>query len=123
MTVDARFETFRLSPDGAEVVYSGVTEGQGRVEIRQPVADLDVMLMLIAQVLGRALAPHLKAADSHQTQSASVEPAEGGGVVLSLVSHDITRSFQLPAYLAGQAAEQLTAALRRSRLRLASDAT
>lgn len=44
-------------------------------------------------------------------------------MILSLVSHDVTRSFQLPAHLAGRTAEQLTAALRRSRLRLASDAT
>ena len=94
MTVDARFETFRLSPDGAEVVYSGVTEGQGRVEIRQPVADLDVMLMLIAHVLERTLAPHLKAADSHQTQSAFAEPAEGGGELLGRLAGEVGRQLE-----------------------------
>lgn len=121
MTIEASFAQFRLSRDSGEVVYSGLTSGRERVEIRQPVGDLDVMLVLIAQVLEDALAPHLRAGGSHLAQSASAEPVQGGGVTLSLVSHGVTRSFQLPAHLAGQAAEQIAAALRRSRLKLVSD--
>jgi hypothetical protein len=123
MTVEARFERFRVTPDGAWVVYSGRTPANDPVEIRQAVGDLDVMLVLIAHILEQTFGPQPGDAQNHQTQSAFAEPADGGGVILSLVSHDITRSFQLPAYLAGRTAEQLTAALRRSRLRLASDAT
>lgn len=121
MTIEASFAQFRLSREGGEVIYSGLTPSREPVEIRQPVGDLDVMLVLIAQVLEDALALAPRAAGSHRTQSASAEPVQGGGVTLSLVSHGVTRSFQLPAHLAGQAAEQIDAALRRSRLKLVSD--
>lgn len=116
--LSTRFNGFRLSPDGKDVIYAGLAADERPVEIRQPACDLDVMLVLIANVLQSALAAKLGDARNHQTDTATVEHAEGGGLVLNLVSHSIVRSFHLPSALAGQVAADLTNGLRRARLRV-----
>jgi hypothetical protein len=118
MTLACRFQSFQVTPDGKTVIYTGVTADQQEVAITQPAADLDVMLVLIASVLEKALTPEIRDSGSHRTQSFMVEPAEQGGVVLSLISHDITRSFHLPSALAGQLCTQINTTLRQSRLRV-----
>lgn len=79
MTVQARFERFRLTPDGAEVVYSGRTPANDPVEIRQAVGDLDVMLVLIAHILEQSLGLEPSDAHNHQTQSAFPSRRRGAG--------------------------------------------
>lgn len=116
--LSTRFNGFRLSPNGKEVIYGGLTADKQPVEIRQSVVDLDVMLVLIANVLQTALGSQLGDARNHQTDTATVEPGDGGGLVLNLVSHSIVRSFHLPPAKAGQLAADLADGLRRSRLRV-----
>ncbi len=116
-TLFSRFNGFRLSPNGKEVIYAGLTVDKRAVEIRQPVCDLDIMLVLIANVLQTALASQLGDARNHRTDSATVDASDRGGVVLNLVSHSIVRSFHLPSATAGRLAADLTGALRRTRLR------
>ncbi len=116
-TLFSRFNGFRLSPNGKEAIYAGLTADKRPVEIRQPVCDLDIMLVLIANVLQAALASQLGDARNHRTDAATVGPGDQGGVVLDLVSHGIVRSFHLPSITAGQLAADLTGTLRRTRLR------
>jgi hypothetical protein len=118
MTLACRFQSFQVTPDRKTVIYTGVTADDQKVEITQPASDLDVMLVLIASVLEQALTSEIRASSSHRTQSFKIEAADEGGIILSLVSHDITRSFQLPSVLAGQLSTQITATLRQSRLRI-----
>lgn len=113
-----RFNGFRLSANGKEVIYGGLTADKRAVEIRQPVCDLDVMLVLIANVLQTALGSQLGEARNHQTDAVTVEASDKGGLVLNLVSHSIVRSFHLPSPTAGQLAADLTDGLRRARLRV-----
>jgi hypothetical protein len=117
MTLSTRFDSFHVSIDGKDVVYGGRTQDQAKVEIRQPVADMDVMVVLLANVLGKSIAAQPAGDRSHRTEAARVEAAEEGGVILSLVCpHNITRSFHLDRQLAARLAAEMEAVSRRSRL-------
>jgi hypothetical protein len=120
MTLSARFESFILSRQGDEVVYGGRLADGRSVEIRQPVTDLDVMLVLVAQVFGRTINACETDQQAHRTDTVGVKPAEGG-VILSLTcEHGVTRRFRLNADLAARLGGLLPETARRSRLRVLS---
>ena len=117
MTLSSRFDTFHVSTDGKDVVYGGRTQDQAKVEIRQPVADMDVMVVLLASVLGKSIGAQPAGKRSHRTETARVEAAEEGGVILSLVCpHNITRSFHVDRQLAARLSAEMAAVSRRSQL-------
>lgn len=116
MTICARFDTFHVSIDGEDIVYGGRLADGAKVEIRQAVTDADVMVVLLASVLKKSR--DLKGTeDSHPTDAGMVQAAEDGGLVLSLVSRDIRRSFRLDRRLALALASEMNAAATRPRLR------
>ncbi len=120
MSLSARFETFNLSLDGEEVIYHGVLAGQGRVEIRQSVDDLDVMLVLLAHVLGRRIGADGEPAQGHNTLTGKAEQGPQG-VTLSLTADfDVVRRFEMTPEVALQLSTRLAAAARRGRLRVVS---
>jgi hypothetical protein len=121
MTVTSRFETFNVSREGDEVIYGGITSDRKRVEIRQAADDLDVMLVLVAHVLGKRVGAQPPADRAHAALAATVEPAAEDGVVLSLLSdHNVARAFHLPSDVAIRLSGQIADAARRSRLRAVS---
>jgi hypothetical protein len=116
--VRAQFTNFRLSADKTEVIYEGRTADHQVLEVRQPVADLDVMLVLVAHVLQAANVAQLGDSTHHAVEAARVEPNARCGLVLKLDSHGVTRSFHLPSPIAGQLGADLVDGLRRNRMRL-----
>jgi hypothetical protein len=115
MTLCARFDSFHLSVDGEDVVYGGRLTDRSKVEIRQPATDADVMIVLLASVFEKTRG--VSGAGSHLAETATVEAAEDGDVVLSLVSRDVRRSFRLDRRLALQLAAEMGEAAKRPRLR------
>jgi hypothetical protein len=119
MTISSRFDSFHVSADGKDVVYGGRTADQAKIEIRQPVSDMDVMIVLLANVLGKTISAQPVAERSHRTETLRVEAAEEGGVILSLVCpHNITRSFHVDRQLAARLSVEVATASQRSRLRI-----
>ena len=118
--VRAQFSNFRLSPDKTEVIYEGRTADQQALEVRQPVADLDVMLVLVAQVFGRAMDVCEAGPQAHRTSSLGVKPTDGGVLLALTCDHGVTRRFNLDADLAMKLGVLLPDAVRRSRLTVLS---
>jgi hypothetical protein len=107
----------QLSADGHEVIYRGVMEDNSIVEVRQPAADMDVMLILIANILKRqSNAEGSKMSPlSHEVEALEIEPGKGGSVVFKFRSPPgITRSFRVGSELITGA----SAMLARSRMQL-----
>lgn len=118
MSISARFESFRVTQDGSELVYSGRTEDDGYVEIRQSAVDADVMLVLFASLCEKYLANTSKKDRSHKTDAVWAEAQGQGNVLLTFQSPpNVTRCFQLDQALSAKLVEELQALGKRSHLR------
>lgn len=120
MSLSARFESFSLSRHGDEVVYGGRLADGRSVEIRQPASDLDVMLVLVAQVYGRTIDVCEADRQAHRTDAVAVKPVDGGVILALTCEHGVTRRFHLGADLAAKLGGQLPEAAQRSRLKVLS---
>ena len=117
MTTSARFDSFHLSIDGKDVVYGGRLPDRTKVEIRQPAADSDVMIVLLASVFERTRDLKGSSEQAHRADAVRVTAGDGGDVILSVVSHSISRSFRVDRQLAVQLSAEVAAAANRTRLR------
>ena len=88
----AQFYNFQLSAGGDEVIYRGVTGGNDVVEVRQPVADLDVMLVLIASILERSPSSSLLDQPAHRVDDVGLEPSEDAVVLALGIPPGVTRT-------------------------------
>lgn len=92
----ARFFNFQLDPDGKDVIYRGVVDGQGVVEIRQAAADLDIMLVLIAATLERSLSVTGGEESAHVVDDVTLQISPDGGIIVTFGSPPgVTRRFRL----------------------------